>query len=472
MSGQEIVDRNLGLPFREDPTTYYLEGDYDSFEPHKDFGAVFLESIIWYAPEDRVVPNIQFVTSPVTSDSNWEPVYANKTFITHLNDLKDSYSVSGADIDTTRAVGVSRMAEWRKLFLRARTATNPYEKLGSAGFINRAAVKLANIDWVFKLHSTRNPRTNQGPEELVFADLCGAPGGFVEYLQKVYPRSRGYGMSLRPPPGDTVVPEWDPALRYLQGDRELFTPFYGNDDSGNIYTSWADFVRMIRGTQTPFMDIVTADGGFDVGETEDGGSNYNRQEYLSSRLILLECITALIILKPGGTFVVKVFDTFSRFMGDLLYLVSLCFNRTCIFKPCSSRPANGERYAYFEGGLGIENAVVTGVLAVLNQAAQQYQSDPNDPLNTIVLLDSILAAQPPQTFIDWLSNQNKRSVFRQLRVGESLLNYMRHLDGKDVAYLRKFEPADLQKACILWGIGDNVHDNDPLAAEAKGKKKV
>ena len=469
MSNEEIVDRNLGLPFREDPTTYYLEGDYDSFEPHKSFSSVLAESIIWYTPESREVPNIQFVTSPVTSTSNWEPMYANPVFITHLNNLKDSYNINGSESERSSFAGASRATEWRKLFLRARTVTNPYEKLRSSGFINRAAVKLANIDWVFKLYKPRDPKTNQGPDELVFADLCGGPGGFVEYLQKVYPRARGYGLTLRPPPGaDDVVRDWSVTLRYLKDKREVFTPFYGNDNSGNLYTSWADFVRMIRATATPFVDLVTADGGFDVGETEDGGDDYNRQEYLSSRLILLECITGLIILKPGATMVVKLFDTFSRFMGDLLYLLSLCFERTTTFKPCSSRPANSERYLILEGKQ--DNATTIGVLAVLNQAAQQYQSDPNDPLSTTIMLDSILAAPPPPSFAQWLNNQNKRSVFRQIRVGENLLNYMRYLDGKEVAHLRKFEPANLQKAAILWGIDDEVHDKDPLAGVAKGKK--
>ena len=54
-------------------------------------------------------------------------------------------------------------------------------------FICRAAYKLANIDYVFNIMENNNN----------FADLCGGPGGFSEYLLFTYPNSSGLGMTFK-----------------------------------------------------------------------------------------------------------------------------------------------------------------------------------------------------------------------------------------------------------------------------------
>jgi len=46
----------------------------------------------------------------------------------------------------------------------------------------------------------------------------------------------------------------------------------------------------------------------------------------------------------GGHFVCKVFDMFTPFSVGLFYLLYRCFERVCLFKPVTSRPANSERY--------------------------------------------------------------------------------------------------------------------------------
>lgn len=69
----------------------------------------------------------------------------------------------------------------------ARFRSNPYETIGSVIFLNRAAVKMANIDAVFDFNFT-NPKKQNGEdavdkkEILYFADVCAGPGGFSEYV--------------------------------------------------------------------------------------------------------------------------------------------------------------------------------------------------------------------------------------------------------------------------------------------------
>ncbi|CAN0190051.1 unnamed protein product [Ectocarpus sp. 6 AP-2014] len=119
------------------------------------------------------------------------------------------------------------------VFKRARSACNPAEALGRGSFLNRSAMKLANIDAIVdgKLTLPCVGSNEQGLGEegkpaaldkgchveplqpkkphpslpaappLLFADLCGGPGGFSEYLlrrrRKLGLPARGWGISLR-----------------------------------------------------------------------------------------------------------------------------------------------------------------------------------------------------------------------------------------------------------------------------------
>ena len=70
-------------------------------------------------------------------------------------------------------------------FSMARRWGNPMECLGegkSKGlnrmFMNRSAIKLANVDAMLDYRLTEKDATSP----FLFVDLCGAPGGFSEYL--------------------------------------------------------------------------------------------------------------------------------------------------------------------------------------------------------------------------------------------------------------------------------------------------
>lgn len=70
----------------------------------------------------------------------------------------------------------------------ARFRSNPYETIGSVIFLNRAAVKMANIDAAFDFMFTKPTKKENGEsalskkEILYFADVCAGPGGFSEYV--------------------------------------------------------------------------------------------------------------------------------------------------------------------------------------------------------------------------------------------------------------------------------------------------
>ncbi|XP_020717425.1 cap-specific mRNA (nucleoside-2'-O-)-methyltransferase 1 isoform X2 [Ceratitis capitata] len=117
---------------------------------------------------------------------------------------------------------------------RSRARSNPFETIRSSIFLNRAAVKMANIDSMCEYMFT-NPKDKNGTtllqnnELLYFADICAGPGGFSEYI--LYRKSweaKGFGFTLRGP-NDFKLD------KFFAGSPESFHTYYGIRDDGNIF---------------------------------------------------------------------------------------------------------------------------------------------------------------------------------------------------------------------------------------------
>jgi FtsJ-like methyltransferase len=105
----------------------------------------------------------------------------------------------------------------RKTFEELRGKTNYYEGLGKGCYLNRSAMKLVNLDYVFSLiepssatYATRS-NANDSNDSLMsaelserphfsFVDLCGGPGGFIECIvlkcRHLGIAVTGFGMTL------------------------------------------------------------------------------------------------------------------------------------------------------------------------------------------------------------------------------------------------------------------------------------
>ena len=84
-----------------------------------------------------------------------------------------------------------------------RNEANRYEGLGKGCFLNRSAMKLVNLDYEFALvapFQTEDPEDDIEQRIFTFVDLCGGPGGFIEYcvLKCRHERTSclGFGMTL------------------------------------------------------------------------------------------------------------------------------------------------------------------------------------------------------------------------------------------------------------------------------------
>lgn len=317
-------------------------------------------------------------------------------------------------------------------FYKARKICNPFEYLSNSIFMNRAAIKLANIDSVIKL-----------PKVDTFCDVAAGPGGFTQYIQFRYPNAVGFGMTLK-----TQDDDWNVKLL----DMKRFTTIYGpkKDDNGDLYVHWNFFVNQVKSKYPEGVDLVTADGGF---QTE-----FDEQEISTSRLLLVQSLIGVSCCKKGGYFVLKIFDTVTHFSVQLIYCLSTYFEEIIVFKPLSSRPANSERYLICKSR--------------------------NDNSDTQLLIDKSALDNPlllfeeelPSDFINWIIDRNHTSILRQIAVGKCIISNL-YKNNKSILQELEIEDFDnqytnwvekkynLEKAFLLWNLPTIRDEHSKIVVE-------
>ncbi|KAH0792330.1 cap-specific mRNA (nucleoside-2'-O-)-methyltransferase 1-like [Histomonas meleagridis] len=335
------------------------------------------------------------------------------------------------------------------VFEQARRKANPYEKIGKAIFMNRAAVKMANIDELFNLTGQEcfnKPSNTDVPEDKLFyfADICAGPGGFTDYLYwRLQDRARGFGMTLA---GDH---DWASNARFCS-DVSSFVRCYGEEGDGNIFkpSNLISFQEEIgKQTNGEMVSLVTGDGGIAVDGQE------NDQEMLLKRLVLCQFLCALLILRKGGNFVCKVFDCFTDFSVSLLYVVAQCFERFCIVKPYTSRPANSERYVVF---LGLRESQPNSVIRLLSYTNDLFQKLESTPGNNEDIMAIFPISKIPKYFADYMTKSNEDLVLKQTDGVDEFIIY---------ASDEKIEPLDqddIANRCLKqWCVPRNKMEDRP-----------
>ena len=203
--------------------------------------------------------------------------------------------------------------------------------------LSRAYFKLWEIIYDFNLMKE--------PGIITVFCLAEGPGGFMESVINFRNNSNDsiYGITLKSVNKD--IPGWLKSSKFIKKNNIKIT--YGLDGTGNLYN--IDNIKYLNTFIGEKVDYITADGGFDF------SVNFNKQEELSYRIIFSEIISALTILKIGGTFICKIFDIHTIITVKFIYLLFSYFGKVYITKPYTSRPANSEKYLVCIGFKGIDS---------------------------------------------------------------------------------------------------------------------
>lgn len=184
--------------------------------------------------------------------------------------------------------------------------------------------------------------TTELPTTATTFHLAEGPGGFIEAIADLRKNSDGhynkndtyYGMTLIND-GDNSIPGWRKTHDFIKKCPNFIIE-NGIDTKGDLMN--VDNLNYCHKKYKSSVDLVTGDGGFDF------SIDFNNQEVASSKLLFCQIAFATAIQKKGGSFIIKFFDTFTKFSSELIYLLSILYETVFFIKPCSSRQANSEKY--------------------------------------------------------------------------------------------------------------------------------
>eukprot|EP00554_Chaetoceros_debilis_P013667 CAMPEP_0194120600 /NCGR_PEP_ID=MMETSP0150-20130528/44022_1 /TAXON_ID=122233 /ORGANISM="Chaetoceros debilis, Strain MM31A-1" /LENGTH=296 /DNA_ID=CAMNT_0038812749 /DNA_START=115 /DNA_END=1001 /DNA_ORIENTATION=+ len=227
----------------------------------------------------RSIPTYEYTTENVQNEDNvtCEEI---RMLANHLNELKTNlnpYCEIVSELKNERHIRTTPQNEFRRA--SRHNSVNPYESLyftfdgedgngGDSGtpLISRSALKLCNMDALAGFNFATKEKDIVAEERntkgsSIFVDLCGAPGGFSQYLAYRGGYTRGYGMSLhgQSSTGDSMGVEWNVSAIVKEGTKD-FTVCIGKDGTGDIY-DWQNVLSLERTMQNDLKsDSIPPDG--------------------------------------------------------------------------------------------------------------------------------------------------------------------------------------------------------------------
>lgn len=213
--------------------------------------------------------------------------------------------------------------------------------------ICRAFFKLWEILYMFNI-------VPLDTDNFVSAHLAEGPGSFIQatmFYRDMYGKKgvskndKYYGITLHADDNDndTSLPIEQKFIDYYhkeKPERVVIHKTYnsvGKDKDDGDLTKMHTVRRFSEHFTKRKADLVTGDGGFKW-------KNENLQEQEAFTLILGQIITALNIQEKNGSFVLKIYESFTEITIKLLCILKSFYDDLLIVKPLTSRKSNSEKY--------------------------------------------------------------------------------------------------------------------------------
>jgi 23S rRNA U2552 (ribose-2'-O)-methylase RlmE/FtsJ len=331
-------------------------------------------------------------TNQIENKNNLNDIFISESLYLYLNNIKEKIN------DFTK--------EWDFY----KKITNPYEYIHTHILykhfsvskykpLSRSFFKMIEIIGVFNIFTDDNP--------IKSFHLAEGPGGFIEAFN-FYRKNKEdvyYGITLISE--NTNVPSWKKADNYIKNNSNIKIE-YGKSKNGDLFD--INNFEYFKENYENSMDFITADGGFDF------SVDFNNQEELSYKLILVQVFYAITIQKLHGTFILKIFDIFKYKTVEIIYLLSIFYETIYIYKPCTSRIANSEKYLICKNFTNTDSNLYN---KILNNFVEIFSKDSN--------YYSIFNFSLPKNFLYKIKEINAIYGQQQLENINSTLNIIREI---------------------------------------------
>ena len=227
-------------------------------------------------------------------------------------------------------------------------------KKDSPKILSRAFYKLWEILYIFDL-------VDVNKKDITYAALAEGPGSFLQALmyyrekfsQNSSKKDKYYAVSIHSEDKNVkniasqfigYHEEKNPGRLHVHKTYNKKTS-YGSKtkDNGDLtdVKTISLFKKDIKKNKK-WADIVSADGGFEW-------IDENMQEQEAYSLLFGEILGALSVQAKDGSFVLKLFESFTNLALKLIYITTSFYEKSYIYKPFTSRPSNSEKYLICKG---------------------------------------------------------------------------------------------------------------------------
>ena len=246
-------------------------------------------------------------------------------------------------------------------------------------------------------------------KELRYMTLGDGPGNWTRFIQKKYPLSYGYGMTL------VSDGDWDFSLV----DPRRFQVLYGNSVTGDIKKErdWLiDFVL----AKSARLDVIACN------------TNYKDIETLVAEVIIALSLLKSRVLETivkeqtqplsleeievgivatnkakifieGGMLILRLEDSISEITGQIIYLISRCFSEVTIYKPAVGNQNAMTKYLVCKNFIDANE-----ILTILKEIRNDTRS---------------VLTELPVIFNNWLTHINNKLYKRLSDLCNMILTY-------------------------------------------------
>lgn len=203
--------------------------------------------------------------------------------------------------------------------------------------LSRAFYKMWEMIVLFDLVPHDDPKFTS-------AHIAEGPGAFIQAVayyrdkfeqKNVVKNDKYFGVTLKS--DEKYVPDMAQKFIKYYGKRFILHKT-DNNDIGDVteQVTINNFEKLVKKSGKK-ADLVTADGGF-------RWTNENYQEQEAFLLVLGEIITGIKVQEQGGSFVLKLFESYTDITIKMIAVLNSFYKEIYIVKPLTSRSSNSEKY--------------------------------------------------------------------------------------------------------------------------------
>lgn len=325
----------------------------------------------------------------------------------------------------------------------AKNKINPFELVFEDLFQRNSSIQLANIDYLFSFNLLKQDHINETTDIICVGD----DGGFIDYLcwrQREYlikifnmhPNHSRYSTTKFINADKNEICSIESISLSLNSEESFDRPI-GNleiDDFDMTAQMLENFINEFR-SKSEGISMYIAKKKLKL--------NQDTNEIKFKKFFLINTILALSTLVSDGTFIIKIYESYTNFSVSLLFILYQSFEKLTIVKPFSSHKITASRYVVCEGYKQGKGEEFTGYLLKLFDEYCKLIQNGKD-LDSLIKVNQILQ---DKQFKNYLFESNNEIDEKRI---DSLGELISEIKGENII---TYDKMGLKKKCLdQWKI--------------------